>query len=124
MKKIILILLVFCYATTSFGVSLNLFFCCGKLKTISVVTQANHDKVCKKSKECCKYQVIDLKVDVDQKNTVESTFSAPSTILVPTIYNSLTVYCISNLKKNVIRQISSDIIGISSLYIFYCVFRI
>lgn len=74
MKKFAIILILICYTTASFGVSLNYFYCCGKLKTISLATKTK-DKNCKGDlkKGCCKNEKTKVKLNADQK-LAESNF--------------------------------------------------
>jgi len=59
MKKAFAILLIMFYSLSSFGVTLKAFYCCGKLKSVSVVLseqgKPQHNKTnC--SNNCCKIQ--------------------------------------------------------------------
>lgn len=53
------------------GVSLNYFYCCGKLKTISFKIEKKKNKVCKKKsgKKCCENKTVTVKLKTDQKTT-------------------------------------------------------
>ena len=57
MKKIALILLIFMYTLSSFGISVNRFYCCGKLKTTSLSFIHTVTEKCSNQKMmagCCK----------------------------------------------------------------------
>jgi hypothetical protein len=69
-KKILVIAILICYSVASFGVSLNYFYCCGKLKTVSLAPQKSAGENCKsKSKGCCKNKTVTIQLKVDQKET-------------------------------------------------------
>lgn len=53
------------------GVSLNYFYCCGKLKTVSFKTRTLGKKECKKrvGKKCCENKTVTVKLKLDQKET-------------------------------------------------------
>lgn len=68
LKKIILIALIISYGLSSFGVSLNYFYCCGKLKSVSLKAQTNPNCSPKKKKGCCENKKLSLKLNIDQKS--------------------------------------------------------
>ena len=57
------------YSVASFGVSVNYFFCCGKLKEVSVKLNPpfNHKCPMKGGKDCCKSEKVDIKISADQQ---------------------------------------------------------
>ena len=66
MKKVALILLISIYAISTLGVGLKEFYCCGKLKSISISIVPDAKQTCGKGNEksgCCnnKYQVFKIK---------------------------------------------------------------
>src|SRR4051794_8835060 len=66
MKKIVLILLILIYSMSTFGVGLKEFYCCGKLKSISVTLIDSGKEKCNKGDDkggCCqsKYQFLQVK---------------------------------------------------------------
>ncbi|QTE56438.1 HYC_CC_PP family protein [Mucilaginibacter rubeus] len=62
LKKIISILLVFAYAISVYGVSVNKFYCCGQLSTVSIakITQLNCPN--KSDPSCCKTTKQEFKI--------------------------------------------------------------
>ena len=65
MKKVALILLIITYSMSSFGVSLKEFYCCGKLKSVSVSLVNTEKAKCNKGgleDGCCKLEFKTLKV--------------------------------------------------------------
>ncbi len=73
MKKIAIILLINIYALSTFGFSLKQFYCCGKLKSVSVVLQETENAKWSKG-DCCKtkfqhYKVKDNHFATDFLNT-------------------------------------------------------
>ncbi|SDD63152.1 hypothetical protein SAMN04487894_11168 [Niabella drilacis] len=69
-KLTILLLLVF-YSLASFGVSLNFFYCCGKLKSVSLTSHIPETKDCpvQKGKNCCENKTVGTSVSTDQKTS-------------------------------------------------------
>lgn len=70
MKKFAILAILMVYSLASFGVSLNYFYCCGKLKEVTVIVKPVHEKDCpvKKGKNCCENKTVSHKISVDQKN--------------------------------------------------------
>ncbi|MFT3903100.1 MAG: hypothetical protein QM727_07995 [Niabella sp.] len=57
------------YGFASFGISLNYFYCCGNLKTVSlsVASQQEQDNCPMKGKKgCCEHKTVSHKISVDQ----------------------------------------------------------
>ncbi|HMR82754.1 MAG TPA: hypothetical protein PKE30_06470 [Niabella sp.] len=91
MKKLIVLTILMVYGLASFGVSLNYFYCCGKLETVSLAIanaqeEADHCPMGDKS-GCCENKTVNHKISVDQ--TAQSTLfysflqSAPAVLPVP-----------------------------------------
>ena len=57
MKRTALLLLICIYSLSTFGVSLKEFYCCGKLKSVTVTLQEYENQKCNKRDDkngCCK----------------------------------------------------------------------
>lgn len=68
MKKLVLLILLFAYGVATAGVSIHFFYCCGKLKTVSLQQPKKHLNCKMKSgKDCCKNKVVTLKMATDQQ---------------------------------------------------------
>lgn len=71
MKKLIVILLLICYGLSSFGMTLHVHYCCGKIDKVKLAP-VKEDKcpVDKKAKKkgCCDDRQVDLKIKTDYKN--------------------------------------------------------
>ena len=66
MKKILLILLICSYSFATMGFSLREFYCCGKLKSVTLELTPNNKETCSKcneKKDCCnsKYHFFKVK---------------------------------------------------------------
>ena len=67
MKKIAAILLILVYSMSTFGVTLKEFYCCGKLKSVSIaiadIEKSKCNKASDKEEGCCKtkYQYFKVK---------------------------------------------------------------
>lgn len=71
LKKGTILFLLSLYSFTSFGLSVNLFYCCGELENISLEVNPQNHKDCpeeKKSKDCCKDKSLTIKISSDQLN--------------------------------------------------------
>lgn len=90
MKRLLLITILISYSIASFGVSLNYFYCCGKLKEVTWVAKT-FDKNCKgnRKKGCCKNEVVTVKLKTDQKTAehIDINFSAPLLPIQPYHYH-------------------------------------
>lgn len=127
LKKILVILILMSYSIASLGVSLNYFYCCGKLKTISFV-ETTKGKDCKGDfkKGCCKNKKVTVKLKTDQKTSdnVKANFDAP---LSPVIINdnndfylqSIVVKCLTTQQY---KRPPPD--SFPKRNIFFCVYRI
>ncbi|WP_157558021.1 hypothetical protein [Niabella aurantiaca] len=69
LRKLTILLVFVFYSLASFGVSLNFFYCCGKLKTISLKPAASETEDCpvQKGKNCCEHKKVEARVSVDQQ---------------------------------------------------------
>jgi hypothetical protein len=98
-KKIFLIAILISYCLASLGVSINYFYCCGKLKTVSLVA-AIEEKNCtgKSEKGCCKNKTITVKLKIDQKESTHETYDFVALLLTPALYS--TGYSYRNIASN------------------------
>jgi hypothetical protein len=69
MKKLLFFIVFIIYSLSSFGVSLNYFYCCGKLKQVSVALKHKGGE-CNgfKGKDCCKNKIVQLKISDEQQH--------------------------------------------------------
>jgi hypothetical protein len=83
-KKLFSIAILICYGIASFGVSINYFYCCGKLKTISLVA-AIDQKSCnaKSERGCCNKKTVTIKLKIDQKESILPDYHFGMPISVP-----------------------------------------
>ncbi len=127
-KKIIAILLLSIYSVSTLGVSLKSFYCCGKLKSVTVsVTQDQQQKYGNDdaTSDCCKtkyqfYKVKDNHVAADVINTPVlhvinlHLFTSPFEVIN---YPSEEIYVVYQSNAPPLFHAVPD-------YIFNCVFRI
>ncbi|MBS1759842.1 MAG: hypothetical protein JST23_06925 [Bacteroidetes bacterium] len=127
MKKLLVILLLISYSVASYGVTLNYFYCCGKLKTVSINEIKKEDNNCpgKKNKKCCKYKKVQIKLKADQKQTpkVDFTIHAPS-IVAPIPQNTLIAYTLIEHPISIIQLQKPPPLYPEGSNIYYCVFKI
>lgn len=126
MKRILIIAILITYAISSFGVSINYFYCCGKLKTVSF-THDTKEKNCKSKsgKGCCKNETVIVKLNADQKNSDQTSFQFASAVTAT--ISPATYYDVINLSNagNVnlfYKRPPPDLF--TSKRILYCIFRI
>lgn len=131
MKKALSILLLFLYATTSFGFSVKQFRCCGQLKFVSfIVKEAGNEKYVKgyEKERCCENQFGNLKIEdthllSGQFNSAVKYF----TKLFPATFDSY----YHNSDFTIIKRVSiadsthaPPLHGDIPIYIFNCTYRI
>ncbi|WP_449586464.1 HYC_CC_PP family protein [Niabella ginsengisoli] len=128
LKKFTIVALLTLYSFTSFGVSVNLFYCCGKLKSVSLKVQTHHANctVQEKSKDCCKDQSLQIKISDDQRsNAFESLSLYATSQLAITPPNFYTFTSASISTRNILSQMAdTSPPAIPSRSILYNVFRI
>jgi len=128
MKKLLVILLLIIYGTSSFGMTVHFHYCCGKLKTVDFTPPK--DNHCEKGKSqqmgerpCCENKQVDMKVSGEQDfaKVFHATFVPIATN--PTQQHLLVFSPITG--KRLLPEIFSPPPTLPQpLYIFNCVFRI
>jgi len=69
-KKLVVFAILIGYSVASFGVGFNYFYCCGKLKSVTVrVNIEDKESGNKTSKGCCNHKKVVLKLRLAQKGT-------------------------------------------------------
>ena len=76
MKKLLVLLLLMAYTVANAGVSLNYFYCCGKLKSVSFTPRKATPKKCSRmagsnKRKCCENKVVTFQLKSDQKQADE-----------------------------------------------------
>ena len=128
MKKVALILLICIYSLATMGFTFQQFYCCGKLREISLTipkTQKSNCKTCNHSKGCCdnKYQFF----KVNDNHFISDNIKAPvkqfSDLLLYTpsfsdiIFSSHQIFFCNKCNAPPVHY------GVAS-YVYNCVFRI
>ncbi|MEP7322278.1 MAG: hypothetical protein ABI761_10175 [Saprospiraceae bacterium] len=126
MKKSVAILLLIAYIISSNGISLNYFYCCGKLLTISLVA-GDEGKNCtgKSMSGCCENKIVTFKLKADQKINSSPSFESPLHITSTCIiaFNQVKWEEISN--SEIIHSFNDPPEGqLTHSQDFLCVFRI
>lgn len=126
MRKIIVIAILLSYSIASFGVSLNYFYCCGKLEAVSLtVNTEEKDCAAGSKKGCCDNKTVTIKLKIDQKNNEKSSFDF-ATPLSPTIFyseNCTSFDLAANCRLNPLYERPPPGILLAR-NIFFCIFRI
>ena len=68
LKKLAILSLVMFYSFASFGLSVNLFYCCGELEEVSIQVSPQQDEECNMHKNCCEDKEVEVKVPETQWN--------------------------------------------------------
>lgn len=91
MQKFLVIFFSMLYLTVTSGITMNLHYCGGKLKTVSFFS--NNEKGCcgskKKSKGCCKDKTKLIKVEENHKASKVTQASNPTVHLVAVLSSNL-----------------------------------
>jgi hypothetical protein len=92
-KRILIIAILFSYSIASMGISLNYFYCCGKLKTVTISANTQENNLISNSdKGCCKNKTVSIKLKTDQKNHDQSAYNflTPVAAILPSLYSYTT----------------------------------
>ena len=126
MKRIVIIAILISYSIASFGVNLNYFYCCGKLKKVSLAVKTEPENCSSKSKKgCCDNKTVTIKLKIDQKENEQTTyhFTAPlSQIILHSINYSFNNLAINSNANQLYEQ--PPPYNFPSRNILFCVFRI
>jgi len=79
-KKLIILLVTFCYLLSVTGAKIDKFYCCGKLKKISIYFKPELSKSCNKKKGmkgCCQYAETFYKVKDTHQSALYTSAPAP-----------------------------------------------
>lgn len=70
-KKFTVFLLLIAYSVATFGVNVNYFYCCGKLKEVQVKLESpkHHNCSMKENKNCCDNKTVTLKINDEQQHS-------------------------------------------------------
>lgn len=128
MKKIVLILLINSYSLATMGFSLKEFYCCGKLKSVSMELTPNKKPTCNKEdgrSGCCdnKYQFY----KVNDNHLLEKVVDIPLSYFTDLDLFTSRVQSISigtNEWEVINRSHALPIFKGVPIYIYNCVFRI
>jgi hypothetical protein len=125
-KKILIFVTLISYSIASLGVSLNYFYCCGKLKSVSVkVNTEEKAEKGKSSKGCCDNKTVIVKLKVDQKESdkLDYQFAAPLSPVILYADNYILSSPATNCKVNPLYKRPPPL-NLPSINILFCVFRI
>ena len=126
MKRFLIIAILLSYSIASIGVSLNYFYCCGKLKSISVIGKSENKRCKSKSgRGCCENQTIIYKLNTDQKTTNQSSiYLSVSNFILPIPIVSLLVNSCASSKDLHTYSKRPPPYCLPSRQILYCSFTI
>ncbi|MEO5943882.1 MAG: hypothetical protein ABIP30_02680 [Ferruginibacter sp.] len=124
MKRFSILAILIFYAISSFGISVNYFYCCGKLKSVSLSAELAPQCNMPASKKCCKNKTIVLKINNDQKIIDQVILKAP----VSFVFIASPVYIIPSASNY--RSVTAEHFSDSSpppllnRQVLFCSFRI
>jgi hypothetical protein len=129
MKKAFAILLLIIYTTASSGISINQFYCCGKLKSVSLGFKQDTKEKCKKwagKPGCCENKYSTLKV---KDNHISADDVAHPVKLFTALHIFTSLY--QNPDLIVFQQINTANQGNAPplsygvpIYILHCIYRV
>lgn len=128
MKKIALILLICMYALTSFGIGIQQFYCCGKLKSTSISFLQEVKEKCSNGNEkngCCQTQFTSLKVKdthIPAGAISNSVNIFPDIVLFNSSFDAVELLTHQTIVNN--PGHSPPLLKATPLYILNCNFRI
>ena len=127
MKKLVAFILIVAYSVNSFGMTLHLHYCCGKLDKISLSSKA--PTACKvktvmENTGCCNNKEFELKIKVDQEAGSQQIISfAPQQLISFPVYSSQLFFS----PKMFVSPVSTGpplFLWTTPLFIQYCNYRI
>ena len=127
-KKLILLLVTFCYLLSVTGTTIDKFYCCGKLKKTSIFFKLQQSKPCSKKKAmkgCCQYYESFYKVKDTHQSGLYTTAPAPYFIEANYSYSEVN-YNISQylpISKTNYANGPPPLLSQPSIYIRNCNFR-
>lgn len=127
MKKLIVILLLLGYGLSSFGMTLHIHYCCGKVDTVKLTPTNDHGcgvKDKSKKKGCCDDRQVEFKIKTDYKNEPSAWIKFNSFTESPVIDGSLVVTIDNNPNFGYPQNFSSFPGNAVPLYIKHCIYRI
>lgn len=88
MKKLILFFVLLAYGLSSFGMTLHVHFCCGKLDAVRmapIIDNACPMEADDQAEECCNDRQVELKIKADYKNESSTSLKlkAPEVATLP-----------------------------------------
>jgi hypothetical protein len=125
-KKFLAISLLMIYGLSSFGITVNFHYCCGKLKTVQLSNVEKKNCGMQKKmagKMCCGDKTFELKVKSDYNSQASCTFSPLSPVIFSAYYPEQTFntqYLILNTRYLQPPSLGSP----PPLYILNCVYRV
>ena len=129
MKKIILILLICSYSLATMGFSLKEFYCCGKLKTVSLAIETTTTEKCSKgdstSDDCCQTKYQFFKVKDNHVSAAKTILQGSFVSILDTQFPALQDGSFSCIKENTSYQSNAPPLhnGVP-VYLSNCVFII
>ena len=128
MKRTAIILLLLVYLVSCVGIAVNKFYCCGKLKTVSLSATATNvaNKISSAQKNpCCNHTSQTFKVkDQHVASATVVINSAPFVSLQKNYYSKVEVQSLSIKESSTILYHAPPNLSGNSIYNLYCNYRI
>lgn len=127
MKKLLVLLLLLSYGLSSFGMTLHIHYCCGKVDNVKLAPVKDHscgvDKPGKK-KACCDDKQVDLKIKADYKNESSAWLKIKSFAEAPVVAHFFQVVAAGSNVFDYRKNYSPPHERSVPLYIQHCIYRI
>ncbi len=128
MKKLIFIFTFLAFAFSSFGMTLHVHFCCGRVDEVKLVPISDKDCPVKKEerkKGCCDDRQVDIKIkdDYNKESARQLKLKAPETEL-PNTFESILTNEVVGYQVSYISSSSPPGVSSFPLYKQHCIFRI
>ncbi|MFV0606401.1 MAG: HYC_CC_PP family protein [Niabella sp.] len=127
MKKFTIIAVLMFYSLAVFGVSVNYFYCCGKLKKVSIQLDqppVNHQCHMKGGKDCCKNKSVDVKIDQQQQFSQQIVFEPLFFAITNSTSLSYHIISLTGEQQNFCLQNRPPPLSPTPLHILHAHFRI
>lgn len=109
MKKFSVILFSIFYLTSTSGICLNIHYCGGKIKHVSLIN-SNEKNCCgkkKMSKKCCKDKIAYFKIKDNHKSNQFAKIVTPSSKIVPAHFSIVNYNCNLSSVNSIIHHYHS-----------------
>jgi hypothetical protein len=128
MKKFFAFILIVLYSATSFGMTLHMHYCCGKLDKVSFSSKSSYNckfyKATINSKSCCDNKDFEIKMKIDQEASSNHFVSFEQQPFVSLHLYTSHLFFLYKVPFNILTSGPPPIVSATPLFIQYSVYRI